>query len=113
MIALAPLFVGTNQEIVARLEPVEAEADLGTPGVVATTEKETATLDAALYEAFPDWLAVIVHVPASNMVAVVPDTEQIVGVDDEKLTVKPELAVAERVTVALPVCVPGLLKLIV
>jgi hypothetical protein len=47
------------------------------------------------------------------MDAVVPDTVQILGVDEEKLTAKPELAVAVRETVAFPVWVPGLLKLIV
>jgi hypothetical protein len=47
------------------------------------------------------------------MEAVLPETEQILGVDEEKLTAKPELAVAVRETVAFPVWVPGLLKLIV
>ena len=70
-------------------------------------------MGAALNVPLPDWLAVIVHVPANNMEAVLPETEQILGVDEEKLTAKPELAVAVRETVAFPVWAPGLLKLIV
>ena len=47
----------------------------------------------------PDWLAVMVHVPAVTSVTVVPLTVQTGVVVEAKLTVRPELAVALTVTV--------------
>jgi hypothetical protein len=40
----------------------------------------------------------MVQVPEVSMVAVVPETEQLTGVVDAKLTAKPELAEAESVS---------------
>ena len=45
------------------------------------------------------------QVPEVSMVAVVPETEQSIGVVDVKLTTKPELAVAESVSGVPTVCV--------
>jgi hypothetical protein len=60
----------------------------------AVTEMFCDTGVAAAYVAFPACVALIVHVPAIVIFAVVPVTVQIVGVVDAKLTVSPELAVA-------------------
>lgn len=48
----------------------------------------------------PGWLAVMVQVPASKPVTVLPETEQIVGVTLLlKVTARPEVAVALAVVV--------------
>jgi len=47
---------------------------------------------------------VIEQLPAARNVAVVPDTVQMVGVVDAKLTARPELAVAESVRGVPTVC---------
>jgi hypothetical protein len=53
------------------------------------------------------------QVPADSIVELVPDTVQIEGVEDVKLTGSPELAVAERASVAPTFCVDGGAKLTV
>ena len=58
----------------------------------------------------PATLASMVQVPAAPNVAVVPETVQTLGVAEVQETVRPELAVAESVSGAPTVCVPGLLK---
>ena len=50
----------------------------------------------------PLWLAVIEHDPAETSVSVVPETEQMLLLLEAKETVRPEVAVAERVTVPVP-----------
>ena len=55
----------------------------------------------------------MVQVPALTNVAVLPLTVQMVVVLEAKLTVNPELAVAESVSGVPTVCVPGVLKVIV
>ena len=47
------------------------------------------------------------QVPAASREAVLPETVQMVGVDDAKLTAKPEVAVAVRVS-DVPVVWPGM-----
>jgi hypothetical protein len=54
-----------------------------------------------------------VQVPAAAKIAVVPDTVQMVGVVEAKLTVNPELAVAVSVKDVPVDCAPMLPKLIV
>jgi hypothetical protein len=44
----------------------------------------------------PAWVAWIVQIPGARREAAEPETEQIVGVVEAKLTGRPELAVAER-----------------
>ncbi len=61
----------------------------------------------------PATLASIVQVPAAPNVAVVPETVQTLGVAEVKEAVRPELAVAESVSGAPAVCVPGLSKVMV
>jgi len=46
----------------------------------------------------PGWLACTVQVPAALSVAVTPETVQMTGVVEAKLTARPEVAVAERET---------------
>ncbi len=55
------------------------------------------TDEAAAYELFPLWLALILQVPAIKKVAILPLTLQIVGVMVAKVTVKPDDAVAVNV----------------
>jgi hypothetical protein len=50
----------------------------------------------------PDWLAVIEHGPAATMVTVVAEAVQTELVVDSKLTVSPEVAVAEMPKAAAP-----------
>jgi len=57
--------------------------------------------------------AVMEQVPAVRKVAVVPLTVQTLVVVEAKLTVRPELAVAESVNGVPTVCAPGLAKVIV
>lgn len=69
---------------------------------------------AAAKLALPGWVATTVQVPAATSVSVVPLVVQTPGVDDERLTGKPELAVATNAPGALPsVWVPGELNWIV
>ncbi len=49
----------------------------------------------------PVWLAWMVQVPAPSSEAVVPETVQMVGVVEVKLTGRPELAVADSAMVEL------------
>ena len=56
--------------------------------------------EAASYSLFPDWVATRVQSPSASIFALAPETEQIVGVLEEKVTGSPELAVAFNVTVA-------------
>ena len=58
-------------------------------------------------------LALIVQVPAATNVVVIPETVQMLGVVEVKETVRLESAVAESVSGAPTVCVPGLLNVMV
>ena len=60
--------------------------------------------EVAAYVPFPAWLATILHDPFSIMVAVVPDTVQMLAVEEEKLTKSPELAAADKVREAPTAC---------
>ena len=55
----------------------------------------------------------MVQVPAAINVAVVPETVQTLVVAEVKVTVRPELAVAESVSGVPTVCGPGLAKVMV
>jgi hypothetical protein len=59
-----------------------------------TTVMLRITFEAAAYRELPAWLAVIEHVPAASRVSAEPLTVQMAAVVDEKLTARPELAVA-------------------
>ena len=73
-----------------------------------------ATGVAAAVVLLPGWLAVMVQLPADTSVSVVPDTVHTPSVDDAKLTVRPELAVATSADGATPkVWLPGEVKLMV
>ena len=63
--------------------------------MAGVTVKLCTTLLAALQLPSPAWLAVIEQRPLSTSVTVVPETVQTLGVVEAKLTVRPELAVAE------------------
>lgn len=54
----------------------------------------------------------MVQVPAETRVAVLPETVQIAGVSDVKLTGKPEVALAVRVRGVPCRAVPGKVKVI-
>ena len=67
---------------------------------VSEMVKERETVEAAAKLALPAWEAVMVQVPAATSVSVVPSLPVVVQmevVDEEKETVRPEDAVAERV----------------
>ena len=57
--------------------------------------------------------AAMVQVPDVKNVALLPVTEQTLPVEEAKLTIRPELAFADRVSGVPTVCVPGLAKVIV
>ena len=70
------------------------------------TVKLWVTTAAAAYTALPGWAAWIVHVPAASSDAIEPETVQMVGVEEVKMTDSPELAVAVNAMVELAVCAP-------
>ncbi len=55
----------------------------------------------------------MVHVPETMKVAFVPETVQTLRVEDEKVTVKPEVAVAESASGVPTVCAGGVAKVMV
>ena len=57
--------------------------------------------------------AVIEQVPAAMKLAVAPETVQTLAVVEAKLTARPEVAVAVRLSGVPTVCAPGLLKVMV
>lgn len=59
------------------------------------------------YVRLPGWNAAIRQLPTTISDAVVPDTVQTLGVEDVKLTGRPEVAVAVRATV-FPICCVGI-----
>ena len=62
----------------------------------------------------PDWLALTVQPPTATSVSVLPLTVQTLGVVEEKLTAKPELALAASAGGAVPrVWLPGEVKVMV
>ena len=65
--------------------------------VALTTEKLRAKA-AAEYVALPACMALMVQLPTASIEAVLPETEQLAGLRVEKVTGRPELAVALRVT---------------
>jgi hypothetical protein len=71
------------------------------------TVKLCVTWGAAPYVALPDWSAAIVHVPAATIVTVFPETVQTAVVSELKVTVSPELAVADTVNGGSPKFFPG------
>ena len=70
--------------------------------VLRATVKDCVTVVAALYRASPAWFAAIVHVPAATIDTVVPLTVQTAVVEDEKATVRPDVAVADTVKSTSP-----------
>lgn len=77
------------------------------------TVKLRVTEGAAAYCELPACEACIEQVPAASVVAVVPDTLQIVGVVEAKLTVSPELAFALKATFSPITCAEIALNVIV
>jgi len=61
----------------------------------------------------PAWVAWMTQVPEAMKVATVPLTVQTPAVWEAKLTVRPELAVAERLSGVPTTCAPGLAKVMV
>jgi hypothetical protein len=70
--------------------------------LAALTVKLWVTDAAALKYALPDCVAAIEQVPAPTRVTADPEIVHTAGVVDRKMTVRPELAVAEIVSGALP-----------
>jgi len=70
----------------------------------SVTAKLCVTVGAEAYTGLPAWLATIVQVPAPARVAVEAAIVQVLGVTDEKLTGRPELAVADKASVVPAVC---------
>jgi hypothetical protein len=116
--------VVSEAKLTARPELAEAESvssapAVWVPGVLNVivcgsgfTVKLCDTGVAAAQELLPDCEAWIMQVPAVANVAVVPLTVHTVVVCVAKLTAKPELAVADRVSAVPAVCVPGELNVI-
>ena len=80
---------------------------------VAVTVKLCVTGVAALYTLLPGCEATIVQVPAASKVAVLPETVQTLLVEELKLTLRPELAVAVNATVVPLALLPGAANVIV
>ena len=72
----------------------------------ATTEKLWETWRAGGTLLFPACEATMVHVPVPIKLAFAPEIVQTAGVDEAKVTVNPELAVALSARVVPAVCVP-------
>lgn len=76
------------------------------------TAKDCTTEVAALKLALPAWLALMVQVPTPTSVALVLATVHTVGVDDTRLTARPELALATNANgVVLKAWLAGAVKL--
>ena len=80
---------------------------------LSPTLKLCVTGAAAAYCELPACEAWIEHVPAASMVALVPDTEQMAGVLDAKLTASPEVEDAVRLSVPPTDCAGMAPKVIV
>ena len=61
----------------------------------------------------PAWLALMEHVPTPTKLRVLPETLHTAEVIEVNVTVKPELAVAVKVSVLPKFCAPGLAKVMV
>ena len=83
-------------------------------GVAARTLKLRVTPGAAAYVVSPAWEAWIWQLPAETSVSVSPLTVQTAGVDDARLTARPDVAVATNRGAGVPsVWSPGDAKLMV
>lgn len=78
----------------------------GTNTIADCTVNERVMGSAALQVALPDWLAVIVQVPAAASVTVLPLTVHTPGVLLRKLTARPDEAVALTVKAGSPTVLP-------
>ena len=84
--------------------PRSQRRDLGHRAAYWVTVKLRLTGGAAKYSSFPACVALMVQVPDAIKEAVFSATVQAVGVVEAKLTPRPELAVAESVSVVPAVC---------
>src|SRR3569623_159681 len=94
--------------------PAVAVPMVGALGTTALTLHDRLTVEAVRQVLLPAWSALMVQVPAVTKVSAPP--EVIVHtpvVLDEKLTVSPEVEVADSVGVVPKICAPGLLKVMV
>ena len=109
-----PLLAGAVKVTVAAVFPAVAVPIVGAPGAMAFTVKVRLTVLAAFQTLSPAWSASIVQEPAVTKVRAPPEVIVHTPVVDElKLTVKLEVAVALRVGVAPKFCGPGLVNVIV
>ncbi len=77
------------------------------------TAKVCVTEVAAAQVVSPDCAAVILQLPVDAKVTIAPDTSHTPVVDEEYVTVRPEVAVAARVNGIPNVCAPGFVNVIV
>jgi hypothetical protein len=109
-----PLDSGAENVTTAWPSPATAETEVGAPGTTGFTEKLWATVEAADHATLPTCAASIVQVPAVTKTSAPPVVIVHTSVvDDEKVTVKPDVAVAVRVGVVPKSFAPGLLKVMV
>ncbi len=114
MIAAPPVLAGAVKVTDAWVSPAVAVPMVGASGTIAFTAKLRDTVGAALVLALPAWSASMVQVPAVTKVKAPPEViVQTPVVDEVKLTVKPEVAVALSVGVVPKFCAPGLAKVMV
>jgi hypothetical protein len=109
-----PVKAGAENVIDAWVLPPVAVPIVGAPGTTALTVKDWLTCGAALKLEFPAWFALIVQVPtvtkASKPPVVIVQTPV---VEDVKVGVRLDVAVAVRVGVVPKFCEPGLVKVMV
>jgi hypothetical protein len=114
VIVAPPLEEGAVNVTVAWLLPAVAVTAVGGPGATALTGKDWLTGVAAKKLPFPAWLALIVQLPAATNVRTPPVvTAHTPVVDDVKVGVNPDDAVAVNVGVVPKFCAFGLANVIV
>jgi len=114
VILAPPVKAGAVNVTLACVSPAVAVPIVGAPGTTALTVNDRVTVGAARKLEFPAWSASIVHVPAVTNVSAPPLViVQTPVVDDEKLGVNPDDAVAVSVGLVPKFWAPGLANVIV
>ena len=112
--AAPPSKAGAEKLTLAWASPAVAVPMVGAPGTTAFTVKERLTCKAASWVPSPAWSAATVQVPVLRKVRAPTEvTVQTPGVDEEKVGVSPEVAVAERAGAVPKSCPPGSAKVMV
>ena len=109
-----PVNAGAVKFTVTWAFPALAVTAVGAPGTEAVTAKLCVTVVAERNALLPDWLALMMQVPGVRKLSVPLEVMvHTLGVLEEKLTDRPEVAVALSVGVVPKLCAPGLEKVMV